>query len=91
VIIAMSLTHEPVALPVWQRFLVEHADGGVLTGRVVDVLPFGAFVEVADGIHGLLPRAAWPADTPEPETGSAVSVRIENVDLAGRRLSLRPA
>jgi small subunit ribosomal protein S1 len=77
-------------LPVWQRFLVEHADGGVLTGRVVDVLPFGAFVEVADGIHGLLPRAAWSTEA-EPETGSAISVQIENVDLAGRRLSLRPA
>jgi ribosomal protein S1 len=81
----MSRPHEPVALPAWQRFLVEHADGGVVTGRVVDIQPFGAFVELAAGIHGLLPSASYSA---APETGSTISVRIENVDLAGRRMSL---
>ncbi|HEX4723408.1 MAG TPA: S1 RNA-binding domain-containing protein [Pseudonocardiaceae bacterium] len=82
------MSHEPVALPVWQRFLVDHADGGVVTGTVVDVQPFGAFVELADGIHGLLHRSVW---TIEPATGATVSVRIGNVDLAGRRVSLNPA
>lgn len=82
------MSHDPVALPVWQRFLAEHADGGTVTGTVVDVRPFGAFVALADGIHGLLPKAAW---TTVPETGSTISVRIENVDLAGRRMSLVPA
>lgn len=82
------MSHEPVALPQWQRFLSEHADGGVVTGTVVDVKPFGAFVELADGIHGLLPATEWAS---APATGSTVSVRIANVDLAGRRLSLMPA
>ena len=82
------MSHEPVALPVWQRFLVDHADGGVVTGTVVDVRPFGAFVELADGIHGLLHSSAW---TTEPATGAVVSVRIANVDLAGRRVGLNPA
>jgi len=82
------MSHEPVALAVWQRFLAQHADGGALTGTVVDVLPFGAFVELADGIHGLLHVSVW---TSTPETGSAIAVRIGNVDLAGRRLSLVPA
>ena len=82
------MSHEPVALPVWQRFLVEHADGGTVTGTVVDVRPFGAFVELGDGIHGLLPKSVW---TGVPEAGATISVRIENVDLAGRRMSLLPA
>jgi small subunit ribosomal protein S1 len=82
------MSHEPVALPVWQRFLAEHADGGTLTGTVVDMRPFGAFVELADGIHGLLHKSVW---TTAPETGSTIAVRIGNVDLAGRRMSLVPA
>ena len=82
----MSTPHLPVELPVWQRFLSDHADGGVLNGTVVDVLPFGAFVELADGIHGLLHMSEWSA---EPEQGATVSVRILNVDPAGRRLSLK--
>ena len=84
----MSHTHEPVALPEWQRFLAEHADGGVIAGRVVSVVPFGAFVELAEGIHGLLHATSYEA---APETGATIDVRIENVDLAGRRMSLTRA
>ncbi|HVV21053.1 MAG TPA: S1 RNA-binding domain-containing protein [Pseudonocardiaceae bacterium] len=82
----MTNTHEPVALAVWQRFLADHADGGVITGRVVSVQPFGAFVEVAEGIHGLLPIVNYR--TTAPDDGATVDVRIENVDLARRRMSL---
>ena len=81
----MTKAHEPAAFRVWQRFLFQHADGGVLTGRIVDVKPFGAFVELAEGIHGLLPSGNYTA---APEVGAAVSVRIENVDLTNRRLSV---
>lgn len=84
----MTNTHQPVALPLWQQFLVDHADGGTITGRVVDVKPFGAFVELADGIHGLLHSSGYST---APEVGATVSVRIENVDLAGRRISLTVA
>jgi small subunit ribosomal protein S1 len=84
----MSTSHEPPPLAVWQRFLADHADGGVLTGRVVSVLPFGAFVELADGVHGLLHCSVWSA---EPTIGATLSVRINGVDLAGRRLGLAEA
>ena len=81
----MSHPHEPVALPVWQRFLADHADGGPVTGHVVDVLPFGAFVELADGIHGLLHSSEY---TTAPSVGETLSVRILDVDPARRRMSL---
>lgn len=84
----MSHTHEPVALPQWQRFLSDHADGGVISGRVVSVVPFGTFVELADGINGLLHASTY--STP-PVLDSTIDVRIENVDLAGRRMSLARA
>lgn len=84
----MSHTHEPVALPQWQRFLTDHADGGVISGRVVSVEPFGTFVELAEGIHGLLHASAY---TTPPVPESTIDVRIENVDLAGRRMSLTRA
>ena len=77
-----------VPLAAWQEFLAAHAGGGVLDGRVTQVMPFGAFVEVADGIVGLLPRQAWSGDV---ELGSHVAVKIENVDLEGRRFSLTEA
>ncbi|HEX3648452.1 MAG TPA: S1 RNA-binding domain-containing protein [Pseudonocardiaceae bacterium] len=78
----------PVPLPVWQRFLTDHADGAPLTGEVIRVLPFGAIVHFGDGIHGLMHVSEW---TSPVEDGTQVSVRILNVDSERRRMSLAPA
>jgi len=66
----------------WQEFVAAHAEGGVLDGVVTRVLPFGAFVEVADGIHGLLVTDVVP------EAGTRLPVRIEQIDVERRRFSL---
>ncbi|MEV6642228.1 S1 RNA-binding domain-containing protein [Amycolatopsis sp. NPDC051371] len=66
----------------WQEFVAAHAEGGVLDGVVARVLPFGAFVEVAPGVHGLL------VTDRVPEQGSRVTVRIDSVDVERRRFSL---
>ena len=78
-------THE-VPPQAWREFIAAHSDGGVLHGNVVSVVPFGAFVECADGIHGLLHKSEW---TTRPQPGQTIAVRILDVDLAGRRFSLR--
>lgn len=78
----------PVPLPIWQRFLADHADGGALTGQVVRVLPFGAIVHLRDGIHGLIHVSEWQSPI---ELGDDVQVRILRVDMEQRRMSLAPA
>lgn len=80
-------THD-VSPQAWREFIAAHSDGGVLQGQVVSVVPFGAFVECAEGIHGLLHKSEW---TTEPHPGTTISVRIVNVDLANRRFSLTAA
>ncbi|GLY67117.1 S1 RNA-binding domain-containing protein [Amycolatopsis taiwanensis] len=82
------MSQPKVSLSEWTEFLAEHAGGGTLSATVTKVLPFGALLEVAPGIHGLLPRSAWSA---EPESGSAISVRIANLDVENRRMSFVPA
>ncbi|GAB3142271.1 S1 RNA-binding domain-containing protein [Amycolatopsis sp. NPDC004378] len=66
----------------FSEFVAAHAEGGVLDGVVARVLPFGAFVEVAPGVHGLLVTEA------APEPGTRLSVRIDRVDVERRRFSL---
>lgn len=66
----------------WDSFVAAHRVGDVLTGRVTKVLPFGAFVEVADGVEGLLVVDDRPA------AGATVSVSIATIDLDRRRTSL---
>jgi small subunit ribosomal protein S1 len=85
VIIVTPHSEPPVPLPVWQRFLADHADGATMTGDVIRVLPFGAIVHLGDGIHGLIHMSEWQAPL---ERGATVSVRILAVDTELRRMSL---
>ncbi|WP_219466991.1 S1 RNA-binding domain-containing protein [Nonomuraea rhizosphaerae] len=64
----------------WEGFMAHHGVGDVLDGRVARVVPFGVFVEVADGVHGLL------VGREQPQAGSSVSVRIAEIDHENRRL-----
>ncbi|WP_340683212.1 S1 RNA-binding domain-containing protein [Amycolatopsis coloradensis] len=69
----------------WREFVAAHADGGVLDGVVTRVLPFGAFVEVAQGMEGLLPTVGG---TGPLTAGAAVAVRLDKLDVQNRRFSL---
>lgn len=84
----MSSPNDEVPISAWREFLAGHGGGGVLDGQVVKIVPFGAFVEMADGIVGLLHESEWAAP---PELGSRIRVRIKAVDLERRRMSLEPA
>ena len=55
--------------------------GEVFTGKVVQVVPFGSFVEHPNGTHGLIQGYS-------AEVGSPVSVRVLVVDTERRRFSL---
>lgn len=71
---------------VWQAFQDEHKVGAVVDATVVSVVPFGAFVEVAPGIHGLLHKDSWDL---APRVGESVPVRI--AAWGPPRLSVTPA
>ena len=68
----------------WDAFLTEHGAGEVVAATVTKVMPFGALLEVAPGVHGLLPQADWAT---EPVTGSTISVRIATIDVDRRRMA----
>lgn len=78
-------SHE-VSRAVWQAFQDAHEVGAVVEATVVSVVPFGAFVEVAPGIHGLLHQDSW--DRP-PQVGETFPVRI--AEWGPPRLSVAPA
>jgi small subunit ribosomal protein S1 len=78
-------SHE-VSLVVWQAFQDGHSVGAVVDATVVSVVPFGAFVEVAPGIHGLLHKDSWDQT---PVVGDSMPVRI--AEWGPPRLSVAPA
>jgi ribosomal protein S1 len=67
--------------------------GAVLTGRVVSVPEFGAFVDLGGGVQGLLhvSEMAWSHVTNPNEVvapGDQITVKVLRVDEATRKISL---
>ncbi|HXW05087.1 MAG TPA: 30S ribosomal protein S1 [Vicinamibacterales bacterium] len=50
----LSLGLKQLQTDVWDEFFTQHHVGDVVDGRVVRVTNFGAFVELAEGIEGLI-------------------------------------
>jgi small subunit ribosomal protein S1 len=68
-------------------------EGAVITGRVVSVRDFGAFVELGGGIQGLLhvsemawARVADPSQVAKP--GDEITVKVLRVDTDTQKISL---
>ena len=77
----------------WQKIVARHKVGDVVDGRVTKIVAFGAFVEIYEGIEGLVhisELANRHVERPDEvvSVGQQVSVKIIEVDSERRRLSL---
>ena len=77
----------------FQEFADRTPVGRCLDGPVTKLVPFGAFVRVADGIEGLVPleELAWtPVERAQDvvEVGEEISVVATEIDRMRRRLAL---
>ena len=77
----------------WQEIVEQVEIGGQIQGRITKLVSFGAFVEVAEGVEGLIhisELAEHHVETPDEivRSGDEVDARIIDVDAKRRRLSL---
>jgi len=77
----------------WQEIVEQVNVGEQIQGRVTKLVSFGAFVEVAEGVEGLIhisELAEHHVETPDEivRSGDEVGARIIDVDAKRRRLSL---
>ena len=89
----ISLSLKATQQDPWQEFASNHRVGELVYGRVTKLVPFGAFVQVGDGIEGLVhisEMSAHHVDLPEQVVTPAEElwVKIIDLDLQRRRISL---
>ncbi len=89
----ISLSLKATQQDPWQEFATTHRVGELVYGRVTKLVPFGAFVQVGDGIEGLVhisEMSAHHVDLPEQVVtpGEELWVKIIDLDLQRRRISL---
>ncbi len=77
----------------WKETVKRFKTGEIVEGSIMKLVPFGAFVSVADGVEGLIhiselaeSRVEFPGDV--VEVGQTVTVKVVDVELDRHRLSL---
>ncbi len=89
----ISLSLKATQQDPWQEFASTHAVDELVYGRVTKLVPFGAFIQVGDGIEGLVhisEMSAHHVDLPEQVVtpGEELWVKIIDLDVDRRRISL---
>ncbi len=89
----ISLSLKATQQDPWQEFAGAHRVGELVYGRVTKLVPFGAFVQVGEGIEGLVhisEMASHHVDLPEQvvNPGEELWVKIIDIELNRRRISL---
>jgi small subunit ribosomal protein S1 len=78
----------------WEELAESHPVGSIVEGKVRNITDFGAFVEITEGIDGLIHVSdmSWTKRVKHPSEvlrkGDLVKARITNIDVANQRVSL---
>lgn len=90
----ISLGLKQITQNPWQNVESKYPVGSKVKGTVVNLMPYGAFVEVEKGLEGLIhiSEISWTKRVNHPSevltVGSPVEAVVLNVDSAGQKLSL---
>ena len=77
----------------WKNAETKYAVGNIVTGKVVRMTSFGAFIELEDGVDGLVhisQIANKHVEKPEDELtiGQEINAKVTELDLEGKKISL---
>jgi small subunit ribosomal protein S1 len=78
----------------WEELKDTHPEGTIIEGKVRNLTEFGAFVEITEGIDGLIHVSdmSWTKRVKHPsevlKKGDVVRARITNIDIENQRVSL---
>ena len=78
----------------WEELRDTHPEGTIIEGKVRNLTEFGAFVEITEGIDGLIHVSdmSWTKRVKHPsevlKKGDTVRARITNIDVENQRVSL---
>ena len=89
----ISLGYKTEATNPWFIFTSQYAVGDIASVKIVNLMPFGAFAEIVDGVDGLIHisqiadhKIGKPADI--LEVGQTVDAKIIDIDNENQKVSL---
>jgi small subunit ribosomal protein S1 len=90
----VSLGMKQLQTDPWETVKAKYTIGTKLKGKVVSLAEYGAFLEIGDGVEGLIhvSEMSWTKRVKHPSqvvnVGDEVDVQVLEVDMENRRISL---
>jgi len=89
----LSLGLKQLATNPWEELVKNHPAGTIITGKVVNHADFGTFVQLAEGVEGLIHISEMELEDGQSAQeayppGSEATVKILNIDPEERKVSL---
>ena len=90
----ISLSIKEITDDPWANIDIRYPIGSVVTGRVRNVAEFGIFMEIEEGIDGLIhiTDLSWSKRDKKPnvlfQKDQSISARVKDIDISSRRFSL---
>ena len=88
----LSLGLKQLATEIWDDFFAKTTVGSVVEGKVVRVTNFGAFVELAEGIEGLIHISEFEdqagSDKTELKVDETIKIRVIKLSPSERKIGL---
>ena len=90
----VSLGLKQITSNPWDESVAKFPPGARIKGKIVNIMPYGVFVEIDKGIEGLLHSSeiTWQKKMVNPQEmfklGDVIDVQVINVDKDAKRISL---
>lgn len=78
----------------WKNAIAKYPEGSSVTGKVVSITDYGAFVELEDGVEGLIhvSEMSWTQHVKHPSkilvVGQDISAMVLKIDVENEKISL---
>ncbi|MCB9687022.1 MAG: 30S ribosomal protein S1 [Alphaproteobacteria bacterium] len=90
----VSLGYKQIRPDPWEEAEYKYPVGAIVRGKVVSIPDYGAFVELEDGIEGLvhISEMTWNKRVKHPsklvEVGDVIEAKVLGMDIENKRISL---
>ncbi|MEE2752139.1 MAG: 30S ribosomal protein S1 [Myxococcota bacterium] len=90
----VSLGYKQIRPDPWEEADYKYPVGAIVRGKVVSIPDYGAFIELEDGIEGLvhISEMTWNKRVKQPtklvEIGDTIEAKVLGVDMENKRISL---
>ena len=92
--VRVSLGMKQLSPEPWENVLTKYPEGSTINGKIVNMMNYGAFIEIEEGIEGLIhvSEMSWTKHIKHPsdlfKVGDDVEAKVLSIDSENKKISM---